>query len=88
MAAKELQEECEIEIEEKDLIDLTDFAYGNKERGVFMSPGLLDEFMRMYAYSSSISLAKLKQFEGKLTGNIEEGFYFFSFIIFFRFLFC
>jgi len=73
VAAKELQEECGLEIEDKDLIDLTAFAFKDRERGVYMTPGLCDEFMRIYAYPTSISLAKLREFEGKLTGNIEEG---------------
>ena len=68
-----MKEECGIEMEEKELIDLTEFAYKEKEKGVFLSPGLLDEFMRIFAYKKTISQEEMKKLQGKLTGNIDEG---------------
>ncbi|PRP78989.1 nudix hydrolase 14 [Planoprotostelium fungivorum] len=92
-AAKELKEECGLEIEEKELVDLTELTFQtirDEERkegregegdgevdagqiGVYTSPGGSDEFLRLFLYRKKLPLQKIKELEGKLTGNLDEG---------------
>jgi ADP-sugar diphosphatase len=69
-AAKELEEECGLTIEESDLRDLT----GAKEHseGILLSPGLLDESIKLYSYTKEMSRNEIQQLNGKLTGNQNE----------------
>jgi len=75
VAAKELEEECGIHISEKNncLVDLTDFAYGDRFRGMYPSAGGCDEFLRLFVYQEEITSEKLESLKGKLTGNRDEG---------------
>lgn len=73
VAAKELEEECGITIDASELIDLTAFGYGANVKGIYMSPGGCDEFIRLFACVKTVTKEKLEQLEGKLTGNLEEG---------------
>eukprot|EP01086_Lenisia_limosa_P007375 TRINITY_DN27054_c0_g1_i1.p1 TRINITY_DN27054_c0_g1~~TRINITY_DN27054_c0_g1_i1.p1 ORF type:complete len:257 (+),score=59.72 TRINITY_DN27054_c0_g1_i1:177-947(+) len=73
VAAKELEEETGIKIDASELIDLTKMAYGNKYPGMYPSPGGCDEIIRLFAYKTSVTKAKLDELKGKCTGVIEEG---------------
>lgn len=80
-AAKEIQEECGIEIPEDKLIDLTSLALGEfskasdekLEEAVYPSPGGSDEFMKIYAYVHKVAEGTLKDWQGKLTGLRDDG---------------
>lgn len=82
-AAKEIQEECGIEIPEDKLIDLTSMALGDLakaggegeklEEAVYPSPGGSDEFIKIYAYVHKVQEGTLKDWQGKLTGLREDG---------------
>jgi len=75
VAAKELQEECEIFISEKKncFVDLTEFAYEDRFRGMYPSAGGCDEFMRLFVYREEVTREKLNSLKGKLTGLATEG---------------
>ena len=45
--AEEIAVECNIEISEAELVDLTELAYGDKYRGILPSAGGCDEFIRL-----------------------------------------
>jgi 8-oxo-dGTP pyrophosphatase MutT (NUDIX family) len=64
VAAKEVEEETGLKINMKDTIDL----------GVMEpSMGGCDERIHLYAYVHEVTSKQIKEFEGKMTGNIEEG---------------
>jgi ADP-sugar diphosphatase len=75
IAAKEMKEECGLNISDKDpcLVDLTEFAYGDRFRGVYPSAGGCDEFMRLFVYHKDVPQEKLDKLKGKLTGNRDHG---------------
>jgi len=75
VAAKELQEECSIFISEKNkyFVDLTEFAYQDRFRGVYPSAGGCDEFLRLFVYREEVNQERLQSLTGKLTGLSEEG---------------
>ena len=57
VAAKELEEECSLKVQEKDLIDLTEKAF--KDTGfshAYTTPGGSDEVMRLFLYEVMKSL--------------------------------
>ena len=64
VAAKELAEETGIKITGDKLIPLGD---------IHPSPGGCDEKIRLFCYEQDVSPAELATFQGKCTGNIEEG---------------
>lgn len=80
-AAKEIEEECGIEILADKLIDLTSLALGDLSRAdnerleeaVYPSPGGSDEFMKIYAYVHKVKEETLKDWQGKLTGLRDHG---------------
>ncbi|KAF8248088.1 hypothetical protein K440DRAFT_626687 [Wilcoxina mikolae CBS 423.85] len=80
-AAKEIQEECGIEIPADKLLDLTQLALGKFVDGgdeklqtaVYPSPGGCDEFMKLFAYRHRIDKGTLKDWKGRLTGLREHG---------------
>ncbi|KAJ5072837.1 nudix hydrolase 14 [Anaeramoeba ignava] len=73
VAAKEMEEETGIVIQEKNLIDLTEKAYGNKYKGMFPSVGGCDEFLRLFAYEVEMPKEKILELNNKCTGLIDEG---------------
>ena len=85
VAAKELEEETGIEINQRDLINLSDDICKtyqemfvkrdsrNPPSGIYLSPGGCDEFMTFYAYKTQMSSHDLKELEGKATGELSEG---------------
>jgi 8-oxo-dGTP pyrophosphatase MutT (NUDIX family) len=64
VAAKEVEEETGIKINIKDTIDLGMMA---------PSMGGCDERMHMYAFVQKVTSEQINKYEGKLTGNLEEG---------------
>ena len=73
IAAKELKEEADINIDKNKLIDMTKIAYGNKYKGMYTTPGVSDEFIRQFVYFHNMTKEELNKLEGKCTGNIDEG---------------
>ena len=73
VAAKEMKEECSLDIHERDLIDLTHLAYGEETAGMCPSPGGCDEFIRLCYYERTVTLKELDTMRGRLGGLEEEG---------------
>jgi len=73
VAAKELKEECDISIAVKDLVDLTELAYGSRFKGMYPSAGGCDEFIRLFVYHEEVTRDRLQDLKGKLTGDREHG---------------
>lgn len=67
-AIKELQEECGLEVKNEELIDLTEIAY-SKDTGLFTSPGLLDETIRLFAWKKTMKHQEIQKLEGKIGGE-------------------
>jgi len=73
-AAEEMREETGIVIQEKDLVDMTTLAYGDKFKGVIPSSGGCDEFIRLFLFRKEVTPAELKDLMGKEgLGNRDEG---------------
>ncbi|TPX62866.1 hypothetical protein PhCBS80983_g00128 [Powellomyces hirtus] len=78
-AARELQEECGIEISEDELTDLTELAFGSNPKsdlrssGVYSSPGGSDEFIRLFLCRKTLPLEDIKRLEGKQAGLRGDG---------------
>lgn len=68
VAIKELEEECGLVAKEEDLIDLTYKAYGEKHPGVYTSPGLLDEFLRLFLWRTKMPHDKIMALNDKIGG--------------------
>jgi len=73
VAAKEMKEETGLDMNPEELIDLTQLAWSDKFPGILPSPGGCDEFLRLYLYRRTITRSELDSFEGKATGELEEG---------------
>lgn len=74
VAAKEMKEECGLDIHEKDLTDLTQLAFSDRAtRGMCPSPGGCDEFIRLMYYERSVTMKELDTMRGRLGGLAEEG---------------
>ncbi|KAJ3174698.1 hypothetical protein HDU87_006947 [Geranomyces variabilis] len=73
-AAKELKEECGIEISEDELVDLTDLALGSEGgSGVYPSPGGSDEYIRLFLCRKRMPSAEIDRLEGAKGGLRGEG---------------
>ncbi|KAI7874751.1 putative NUDIX family hydrolase [Lichtheimia hyalospora FSU 10163] len=72
-AAREIYEETGLSIEEHELVDLTEKAYGNQWQGVYPSAGGCDEFLRLFMCIKHMSHADIQKLEGKLTGLRDRG---------------
>ena len=73
-AASEMKEETGIQVTNGDLVDLTEMVQGGKgHKGVWLSPGGSDEFMRFFLYRKKWPKAEIEALEGKLTGLRESG---------------
>jgi ADP-sugar diphosphatase len=81
-AAKEIQEECGLEVAESELVNISELAASrsnvvkdeeNVSVGVFPSVGACDEFIPIFLCQKRVKRSELKQWEGKLTGLREEG---------------
>jgi ADP-sugar diphosphatase len=74
VAAKELKEETGIVINEKDLVNMTDLAYGETYPGMYPSCGGTDEFNKLFLYREEVKDAEqLNSLQGKCTGVAAEG---------------
>jgi ADP-sugar diphosphatase len=73
VAAEEIREECDIEIQEKELVDLTYEAYGETFKGMIPSAGGCDEFVRLYMLRREVDKGVIEQLQGRLTGLASEG---------------
>lgn len=65
-AARELEEEVGITITSSELVDLAP-----EFRPLYLSPGLLDETMKLYAYEAKLPSAEIKKMQGKLRERTE-----------------
>ncbi|KAK4673861.1 hypothetical protein QC763_115640 [Podospora pseudopauciseta] len=78
-AAREIEEELGIRIEERELRNLSEMALGEEGggeglgRGVYPSPGACDEFIPIFMHERRVPRDTLKEWEGKLTGLREHG---------------
>jgi ADP-sugar diphosphatase len=84
-AAKEIEEETGLSIEEKELIDLTaltvDSSGGKKDmgteshlqKGVYPSPGGSDEFIPIMLARKKMKRSEIENLKGKLTGLRDHG---------------
>ena len=80
-AAREIQEETGLEIQESELVDLTGLALPSIEEstgerlgtGVYPSPGGSDEYVPIFLYQRRIPRDQLKDWRGKLTGLRDHG---------------
>lgn len=72
VALSELKEEAQIEADDSELIDLTDFWYQGSSVGFAGSCGLLDERIRLYAIERDVTPEELKAMDGKDQQYTEE----------------
>ncbi|KAI9793697.1 MAG: hypothetical protein M1816_007592 [Peltula sp. TS41687] len=80
-AAREIQEETGLEIQESELVDLTGLALPSTEdstgerlgTGVYASPGGSDEYLPIFLYQQRIPRDQLESWRGKLTGLRDHG---------------
>ena len=73
MAAKELEEETSLKVQKKDLIDLTEKAFGSGCSGIYPSAGGCDEYLRIFLYRTTMSPEEISSLHDKCTGVLEEG---------------
>lgn len=71
VAAKEMKEETGIEINEKELINLTKLAYGDTYPGIYPSVGACDEFISLFLYKTKMNEDDILKLENKL-GGVDE----------------
>jgi hypothetical protein len=87
VAVRELEEETGLLAEEKDLIDLTEFAYPKSTngafeagtagsmtnvQGVYSSPGGSDEFIRMFVLERTLPMQEIMALHGRKHGCASE----------------
>jgi ADP-sugar diphosphatase len=72
-AAKELKEQTGIQINETDLINMSQLAQTEAHLGVYSTCGGSDEYNPLFLYHKNISAEMLARIDGKLTGAAEEG---------------
>ena len=83
-AAEELREETGISVRSDDLLDLNKLlldqpatratrSRGETDKGVYLSPGGSDEFMRFFLYRKVWQQEAIEALEGKLAGLREHG---------------
>eukprot|EP01097_Dermamoeba_algensis_P005653 TRINITY_DN3587_c0_g1_i1.p2 TRINITY_DN3587_c0_g1~~TRINITY_DN3587_c0_g1_i1.p2 ORF type:complete len:110 (+),score=45.23 TRINITY_DN3587_c0_g1_i1:473-802(+) len=68
-----MEEETGLKMDEKELIDLTELAYGDRFKGIYPSAGGCDEFLRLFVFRKEVKEEELNALRGKLTGLREEG---------------
>ncbi|MEK7090253.1 MAG: hypothetical protein AAB930_01575 [Patescibacteria group bacterium] len=72
VAVSELDEELGLKVAKENLVDMTQLVYGDRWRGVFPSPGLCDEYLRIFLYKKNVTREFLDEFRGKAAGLEEE----------------
>ena len=74
VAAKELEEEAGIKINEKQMVNLTEFTYRpTPYTNVYPSAGGCDESMGLFACELAVSGPYIEWLSGKCTGQLAEG---------------
>lgn len=83
-AAKEIKEETGLDIEEEDLIDMTELSFRDRtqeqssdephlQKGIYPSPGGCDEFIPIFISRKKMPKKEIEALKGKLTGLREHG---------------
>jgi len=85
-AAKEIEEETGLKVQESELIDMTALAISDDpdsqqqdsesstlQKAVYPSPGGCDEYIPLFLCEKRIPRGQMEEFQGKLTGLREEG---------------
>ena len=82
-AAKEIEEETGLTVEESELVDMTELAVQSQDRtddeedvlqnAVYPSPGGSDEFIPIFLARKTISQSEIDKLQGKLTGLRDHG---------------
>ena len=72
VALSELEEEAQIEADESELIDLTDFWWKGTTSGFAGSCGILDERIRLYAIERDVTREQLNAMDGKNQTYVDE----------------
>ncbi|MEK7641658.1 MAG: NUDIX domain-containing protein [Patescibacteria group bacterium] len=78
VAAREFEEEVGMRLDPAELIPLTPDPVGCTqlipfEKPIALSPGACDEGMRFFLFRKEVSGDVIKELQGKLTGNKDEG---------------
>lgn len=72
VAAQEIAEECDIQLHESELIDMTQMVWARFD-GMYPSAGGCDEFIRLFVVRRVVDIQYMAALEGRLTGLFEEG---------------
>ncbi|CAO2820019.1 unnamed protein product [Amaranthus hypochondriacus] len=72
-AVREVEEETGIQLNKKDMVELTAFLDPSTGGNVFPSPGGCDEEISVFLYRSQVSKDTIQQLQGKKTGLHEHG---------------
>lgn len=73
VAVELVRQECGFNINEDEVDDLTDLAYGREFKGVFPSAGGCDEFIKLYMVRREVDKEVLAHLHGRFTGLLAEG---------------
>lgn len=81
-AAKEIEEETGLKVQQEDLVDLTALTFEDEDqatpgerlqKAMYPSAGGCDEFVPIFLYQKRIPRSQLKEWRGKLTGLRDHG---------------
>jgi ADP-sugar diphosphatase len=72
VALSELREEAQIDADDAELIDLTEFWHEPGVDGFAASCGVLDEFIRLYAIERIVTRAELRAMDGRKQEYLDE----------------
>lgn len=72
IAIKELEEECGIHANAKDLIDLTQLAYGDEYPGIYFVGYVSDEYLRFYLWKTKLPHDEIVRINGRIGGEDEH----------------
>lgn len=72
VALSELEEEAQIEADESELIDLSEFWWNDFTPGFAGSCGILDERIRLYAIERDVTREQLEAMDGKNQTYVDE----------------
>lgn len=81
-AAKEIEEETGLKVQQDELIDLTALAFEHESqessgeqlpKAMYPSAGGCDEFVPIFLYQKKIPRKQLQEWQGKLTGLRDHG---------------
>jgi ADP-sugar diphosphatase len=71
--AKEIENEIGIQINESEVINLSEKAYGDKYPGMYPSCGYSGEFNSILLCRQTVTTEQLADLERRLTGSMEDG---------------